>query len=155
MAAPKGNQFWKLASKYGRDRLFATPDLMWEAALEYFDWCDKHPWKQVKSKKGGRNNGEVETTPVQRPYTISGLMLYFGACEAYWRQFKSQNHKEFFTVISRIDSIIETQQLEGAVVGTFNANIIARKLGLADKQDNSVTVKGDIPIKDWIKSKAK
>lgn len=155
MAAPKGNQFWRLASKYGRDKLFATPDLMWEAALEYFDWCDKHPWKQIKKKAGSKNGIEVEETPVQRPYTLSGLMLYFGASESYWRQFKSQGHKEFLTVTSRIDTIIETQQLEGAVVGTFNANIIARKLGLADKQDNSVTVKGDIPVKDWIKSKAK
>ena len=49
-AAPKGNQFWKLRSKHGRDKLFATPDLLWEAACEYFAYCDKHPWKVVKDK---------------------------------------------------------------------------------------------------------
>ena len=26
MAAPKGNQFWMLRSKHGRDKLFATPE---------------------------------------------------------------------------------------------------------------------------------
>ena len=49
MAAPKGNQFWKLHSKHGRDTLFSTPDLMWEAACEYFQWCDDNPWRVVKN----------------------------------------------------------------------------------------------------------
>ena len=29
MAAPKGNQFWMLRSKHGRDKLFATPEALW------------------------------------------------------------------------------------------------------------------------------
>ena len=44
MAVPKGNQFWKIRSKHGRDKLFATPELMLEAAMEYFEWCDANPW---------------------------------------------------------------------------------------------------------------
>lgn len=28
MAAPKGNQFWMLRSKHGRDKLFATPEAL-------------------------------------------------------------------------------------------------------------------------------
>lgn len=43
------------------------------------------------------------------------------------------NHKQ-------ITSRIEGQQFEGATVGVFNANIIARKLGLVDKKD--VTTNG-------------
>ena len=43
--------------------------------------------------------------------------------------------EDFSAVISMVEEIIETQQFEGAAVGAFNANIIARKLGLADKQD--------------------
>lgn len=34
-----------------------------------------------------------------------------------------------------MEETIETQQFEGACVGAFNANIIARKLGLVDKQE--------------------
>ena len=34
-----------------------------------------------------------------------------------------------------MEESIETQQFEGACVGAFNANIIARKLGLADTQE--------------------
>ena len=80
-------------------------------------------------------------------------MLYCDANEAYWRQFKAKNHRDFSTVISRIESVIETQQFEGAVVGAFNANIIARKLGLSDKQDDQGTnEKGSKKISEWIKS---
>lgn len=38
-----GNQFWKRRSKHGRDKLFKTPDVLWEAACEYFQWCDDNP----------------------------------------------------------------------------------------------------------------
>lgn len=43
MAASKNNQFWKLRSKHGRDTLFSSPELLWSAACEYFDWCDENP----------------------------------------------------------------------------------------------------------------
>lgn len=136
MAAPIGNQFWKLRSKHGRDKLFATPDLLWEAACEYFEWCDSNPWMYTKTKTR-ENNNETEETPTQRPYTLSGLCLYCDCSQSFWRKFKSENHEDFFSVIMRIEEVIETQQFEGAMVGAFNANIIARKLGLSDKQETT------------------
>ena len=134
MAAPKGNKFWKLRSKHGRDKLFATPGLLWEAVCEYFQWCDNNPWKTEK-KKETKDGSFTEETPTARPYTFSGLCFYLGCNEAYFRQFKTDCTEDFSTVINDIESVIETQQFEGAAVGAFNANIIARKLGLADKQD--------------------
>ena len=41
-----------------------------------------------------------------------------------------------------MEETIETQQFEGACVGAFNANIIARKLGLSDKQEVDYTNAG-------------
>ena len=45
-----------------------------------------------------------------------------------------RNNTGFVEVMQRIEETIETQQFEGAVVGVFNAGIIARKLGLTDKK---------------------
>lgn len=135
MAAPKGNQFWKRRSKHGKDKLFAAPELLWEAACEYFDWCDNNPYLKHEVIKGGQYVGQIVDIPTQRPYSLSGLLLYIGANEAYWRQFKAANHKDYSTVISDIENVIETQQFEGAIVGVFNANIVSRKLGLIDKAD--------------------
>ena len=134
MAAPKGNQFWKQRSKHGRDKLFKTPELLLEAAQQYFQWCDDNPW--ISRKSGTNPKGATsEEKPTQRPYTLSGLMVYVGANTDYWRQFKLQKHEDFSTVIKEIENIIETQQFEGAITGVFNANIIARKLGLVDKKE--------------------
>lgn len=149
MAAPEGNQFWKLRSKHGRDKLFATPELMWEAACEYFEWCDSNPWmsEKLKTKESGT---ETEVAPTQRPYTLSGLCLYLDCSQGYFRTFKTDKEKctkEFLAVITRIEEVIETQQYEGAAVGAYNANIVARKLGLADKQESKSEVETKATIK--------
>ena len=54
---------------------------------------------------------------------------------------REQNDKGFIDIITRIEEIIETQQFEGASVGVFNANIIARKLGLVERQQQEVNAK--------------
>ena len=160
MAAPVGNQFWKLRSKHGRDKLFKSPELLWAAACEYFQWCDDHPWMQKKAvqksvprqRRSGRKTiteneqqTQQEAIPLGRPYTLSGLCLYCDATTAWWYSFRDnmreQNDKGFIDIITRIEETIETQQFEGASVGVFNANIIARKLGLVERQQQEVNAK--------------
>lgn len=142
MAAPKNNQYWKLRSKHGRKKLFSTPDSLWDAVCEYFAYCDENPWKATKTKSKGKTV-ETEETYNQRPYSLTGLMVFLNVGKSYWRQFKAANQEEDFSrVITRIEDIIETQQFEGACVGAFNANIIARRLGLADKQEVDHTTGG-------------
>lgn len=134
MAAPRGNQFWKLRSKHGRDRLFATPELLWEATCEYFEWVDKHPLYDTDFR--GKDATRVKI-PKQRPYTLQGLCIYLGCNTEYFRQFKKSLgalENDFSSVITRIEEIIYNQKFEGASVGLFNASIIAHDLGLLRKQ---------------------
>lgn len=141
MGFPVGNQFWKNRSKHGRDKLFADPELLWEAACEYFDWCQANPWVRIDFK--GKDSDRVEI-PTPRPFTLKGLCLYLDCSEAYFRSFKNQERKDsddFITVITRIEETIYTHKFEGATVGAFNANIISRDLGLADNIDH--TTKGE------------
>jgi hypothetical protein len=146
MAAPVGNQFWKLRSKHGRDKLFATPELLREAAFEYFQWVDDHPWHKNEAIKGGEMAGETMRVATERPYTLTGLWLYLGASEEFWRAFKKANHLDFLGVIDEIEQIVYTQKFEGAAVGAFNANIIARDLGLRDKTETELSGKDGGPI---------
>lgn len=136
MAAPKGNQFWKLRSKHGRDKLFTTPELLWEAACEYFEWIDNNPLIEIDYV--GKDATQVEK-PHTRPYTLEGLAMYLDASTSYWREFRilcnDKGLKDFLTVITRIEEIIRRQKFEGAACGFYNANIIARDLGLSDKKD--------------------
>ena len=141
MAAPKGNQFWKLAQNAGRPKLFETPEALWKAACDYFDWCDKNPWHRHEAVKSGDMVGTTVEVPVGRPYTLSGFALFIGASESYWREFRKAKHKEFLSIIEAIETAIYTQKFEGAAVGAFNANIIARDLGL--KEHTDMTTKGE------------
>lgn len=142
MAAPKGNQFWKLRSKHGRDKLFESPELLLEAAQEYFNWCDKHP---LKEQKAFSYQGKITRTSLNkmRAYTLDGLCLYLGCSESYFRKFKSKlqskEGEDFFTVIEHIEKVIYNQKFTGAAADLLNANIIARDLGLSDKVDSKNT----------------
>lgn len=132
MAAPIGNQFWKLRSKHGVDALFTDPKKLWEAAVEYFEATDKRKW--VKKDWVGKDAIEVERE-TDTPYTITGLCIYLGCEVSWWRSFKGTEtflQKDFGTVYHSIDQIIYNQKFEGAAVGAYNANIIARDLGLRD-----------------------
>lgn len=143
MAAPKGNQFWKLRSKHGRDKLFESPTLLWEAACEYFQWCDENPHLESKAFA---YQGEVTNAviPKMRAYSLGGLCLYLGCSESYFRAFKCEtpeNAEDFLTVIAQIEQAIREQQFSGAAADLLNANIISRTLGLAEKSD--ITSKGE------------
>lgn len=135
-----GNQFWKLRSKHGRDKLFATSGLLWDAACEYFQWCDDNPWIKTETKE--RSSGkDVATTPTARPYTMSGLCLYLDCNLRYFALFRAglpEDETDFNTIITRIEQTIYTQKFEGAAVGAFNASIIARDLGLKDASTSEI-----------------
>ncbi|HXP53156.1 MAG TPA: DNA-packaging protein [Bacteroidia bacterium] len=140
MGAPEGNQFWKLRSKHGRDILFATPELLWDAACEYFEWCDENKLMEVDFR--GKDADRVNI-PHMRPYTLHGLCLYLDCGTAYFRNFNPPN-EDFKSVITRITETIYNQKFEGAAAGFLNPNIIARDLGLTEKTEVKAEVKSDM-----------
>ena len=154
-----GNQFWKLRSKHGRDKLFKTPELLWEAACEYFKWCDENPLMETKPFHAGGIITDA-LIPHLRAYTIEGLLLYIHASDSYLRQFKMSakegnvvNGEDFLTVIREIEKTIYNQQLTGAAANFLNPLIIARNLGLSDKKDltssdGSMTPRPSVVVSD-------
>ena len=133
MAAPKNNQFWRLADPetIGRPKNYETAVELWKAACEYFEWCDQN---SLKDERVFHYQGEIKTHHVNklRPYTIKGLCMFLGVNERYLSQV---DDIEFSTVIEYLKDIIYDQKFTGAVVGFFNANIIARDLGLKESTE--------------------
>lgn len=136
MAAPIGNQFWKLRSKHGRDRLFATPELLWEAACEYFEWCENNPLIEVDFR--GKDAAQVEL-PKMRAFTMEGLCRYLDANTRYFKDFEKNCPDDFSPIITRIKEIIYDQKFTGAAAGFLNPNIIARDLGLKDASKQEIS----------------
>lgn len=138
MAAPKENQFWKLRNKHGRGKIFSSPVMLWEAACEYFQWCDDNPLKEEKVF----GSGYKAKVNHKRAYTITALCFYLKINIRTWNEYKTEtSYKDFFPVIEEIEQVMYSQKFEGAAVGLFNANIIARDLGLIEKKD--VTTDGE------------
>jgi len=130
MAAPENNQFWKLRSKHGRDLIFSSPTLLWEACTEYFEATDKRKWNKIEFNGKDATKCEV---PTDTPYTWTGLYLFLDISHTTWQDYETR--EDFIAICTRVRHTIYTQKFEGAAVGAYNANIIARDLGLTDKKE--------------------
>lgn len=142
MAAPKGNRFWEARSSHGRNPKFESPEALWAACCEYFEWADDNPlWEgKVFSYQGEIIKANV---PKMRAMTISGLCTFLDITRQTWGTFRSM--EGFSDVTSRAEDIIYDQKFSGAAADLLNANIIARDLGLKEQsQVEDVTPdKGD------------
>lgn len=157
--APKGNQFWKLRAKHGRDLLFFDAELLREAAYEYFAWCDENPLYTAEQTSGkgkpiiipAKDEDDDDTIimpepltyiPEKRPYTRVGFCHYVKCSESWLWAFKEaakrRNEKDILDVIDEILNIIDRDQQEGSLRGHYNANLTARLQGIADTSKQEV-----------------
>lgn len=138
MGAPKGNSYWKFRGKHGRDHTY-TPDGLWDEFCQYAEWIEANP---LKEEKGFAFQGIVtkEDFSKMRAMTIKGFCLFADIEEQTFRNYR--NTDDFFAIITRIENCIYTQKFEGAAAELLNQNIIARELGLIDKQE----VRQDVTI---------
>lgn len=147
MGAPLNNQFWKLRAKHGRDKLFASPELLKEAIDEYFKWCIENPlqFERLIKVKVDRDSEQVERHMEIKPraFTLSGLCIYLGCSESYFRNFKTTESctLDFLTVITYAEEVCRTQNVEYALVNEFNSNLTARLHGMVDKQEVNANIK--------------
>lgn len=143
----KGKNLWEVMPKPGRPKFFDSPEDLWERAMGYFRWADANPWYKHEAIKSGDYAGSTMKVATARPYTLHGLCQYLGCTTSYFRSFKSEeriNKEVFLTVIEHLEETIYNQKFEGAAVGAFKENLIARDLGLIDRKE--VDNKGAIAI---------
>lgn len=131
MAAPRGNQFWKARAKHGRDKIFASADLLWEACEEYFQWVEDNPLYAAETVKF-QGEATLIDVPKMRAMTISGLCLFLDIDQTTWAAWRSVD--DFSPIVTRAEEVIRSQKFAGAAADLLNANIIARDLGLSDRQ---------------------
>jgi hypothetical protein len=129
------NKMWKSRSKHGRDYLFKTPEALWEAACEYFQWSDDNP--VYKTIPRGPDYQPYVCIPKLRAYTLKGLYIYLGCGNRYFSHFEKQLagktdevSEEFLNVISLIRDVIYEQKFTAAAAGELNPSLIARELNL-------------------------
>lgn len=148
MAAPIGNQYWKLAKNFKKPKSYQPEELI-DKAIEYAKWCDENPLQEEKAFA----NGTTKVVSKMRVMTIQGFRVYAGIVRATFYNYEKQ--EEYLDIITRIRDIFESQSKEGAAGGLLDTNIIARLLGLAEKKsidlnDNRKSVDDLFPKDDEI-----
>src|ERR1017187_5984127 len=85
MAAPEGNQFWKQRATHGRELIFFSPSILWEACCEYFEKTDDRKW--FKTEFHGKDALECKV-PCETPYTWTGLYLFLDIHHKTWQDYE-------------------------------------------------------------------
>lgn len=139
-----GNEWWRVRSKIGADKIFKNPKTMWSEAVRYFEYCDANPEQRAELVKYEGGAKEVNVS-VKRLYTLMGVCRFLHINTGYFAEFKRQiaarsnkpdkDDNAFSVVIKSIEETIQDQQISGAASGFFNGNIISRLVGLVDKKD--------------------
>lgn len=124
--------------------MFETPDDLWDACCEYFDWIEANPLYEDKLVTF---QGEAKHEPVakMRAMTVLSLCIFLDIAFQTWQNYKSRDG--FVEVTTRVEEIIRTQKFQGAAADLLNPNIIARELGLAERSEVSGRDGGPIEFK--------
>jgi hypothetical protein len=131
-----------MGTSKGRGKYIENPDRMWELFQEYVRDVKSNPRKKnvFVGKDGNKEQEELE-----RPLTMEGFELYvadLGIAKdlgMYFSNYKNI-YDEYLTVCSRIKKTIRKDQIEGGMVGQYNASITQRLNGLVEKQQTEVKI---------------
>lgn len=134
-AAPVGNEFWKLRSKHGRDKIIESPEVMLDAVYEFLEHKTNTKLERPEIIKGGDFAGTQVDVKIKDYPTLSELAHFLGFMTLKsWYDYKE--YDGFLIVISHAEEIIKTWKLKGAAINVYNQSIVARDLGLVDKKEH-------------------
>jgi hypothetical protein len=128
------DRFWEVRSTFGRKPIFSSPDELMKACLEYFNWVEAHPLYEYKPMGLYQGQPVVETIPKKRPFTLGSLHIFLDISQPAWLDYRTKS-PDFSIVCGVVEQAIREQKFAGAAAGFFNHAIIARDLGLVDRQD--------------------
>lgn len=160
MAWIKGAAYWEDLRKkgYTSPKAIGSPELMWDLFLAYVADTDNNPATKEEQSKSSRGSVDLDTLEVsnivkfkiQRPYSWVGFEAYLGLNDiicsnlSEYKSNRKGGYEAYSEVVARIDKIMYNQKYEGATMGHFNAVIIARDLGLAEKREIAAKIEDDI-----------
>lgn len=128
-----------------KPKLIETPEKLMELFQSYRDWCKANPRYENMPDYKNASSFKVER---ERPLTWDGFENWLRENDVIakldnYKANVDEAYTEYRDIIRDIDRIIWADKFEGATVGIYNHNIIARDLGLADKKEHS----GEVAVK--------
>ena len=131
-----------------KNKYIESPERLWEYFEAYVLHEKGNPMFKVDYVG---KDGEEKNTPLQVPITFEGFECYLADLDIIqdlgdYSKNDDDRYFEYAPIITRVRKNCFVQNFKGASIGIFNANIIAKKLGLADKQDIKQEVTNKIEV---------
>lgn len=124
-----------------KHKYIETPQKMWELFEAYRKEVKDNP-RHITDFYG--KDGEERIKPLERPLTFEGFYNYcydlIGCIDQYFEN-RDGRYTEYVAICSRIKKDIKQDQIEGGMVGQYNASITQRLNGLTDKQEINLNAK--------------
>lgn len=121
-----------------KHKYIETPEALYELFLKYAEDTKARVRRIPKATNKGMQY--EEHTP---PLTIDGFKTFCNKAGSdinnYWHNVGNA-YSSYTSIVTRIKEEIRNDQIEGALVGQYQQNIVARLNGLTEKQD--VTTNG-------------
>lgn len=126
-----------------KHKYIETPEKMWEYFEAYAIETKENP--RYKIEYVGKE-GERVKTPLERPLTIEGFELWMAKNEIIMdlsQYFANTDgrYTEYQTICTRIRKAVRNDQIEGGMVGQYNASITQRLNGLKEQTETDINAK--------------
>lgn len=125
-----GNKSNYLPFKTGRPRIWETPEDMEKSFIDYCKYLKDNQLEEVDYV--GKDADRVIRYKM-RPPTVEGFCVWVGSTNTSFYDY--QEREGFSGIIARIKDFCYSNCFDLAAAGFLKENIIARKLGLADKKE--------------------
>ncbi len=137
---------FKKGNKAAEGKNIETPQKLWELFLEFKTAKKSNPRYIYQLNQ---RTGDVIPIPHTPPLTWESFDCFLSDKEVIttlqdYKANRDDRYKAYVDIITRIKNEIYSDKFEGAAVRQYDSNIIARDLGLKDKQETEVKIK-EIP----------
>jgi hypothetical protein len=126
-------------AKVGRPRKIDSPEHLLELFTSYKTWVKDNPrYKYALNQR----SGEMVAEPLECPLTMEGFEVYcfnkFNLTIEHYIRNTQGAYEEFCAISTHIKREIRQDQINGGLVGQYNANLTARLNGLTEKTENTI-----------------
>ena len=128
-----------------------TPEILWEYFEAYRNKVKSNPRKKhVFVGKDGKSEYEL----LEVPLTLEGFECYCYDNDiisdlGHYFSNHQQRYSDFVTICSRIRKTIKDDQIQGGLVGQYNASITQRLNGLTEKVQTDTNININ-KLPDWL-----
>lgn len=119
-----------------KNKYIETPEILWDLFEQYKEDVKSNP----RNKKiRGNKDFIVADEDLERPLTMEGFEIFCykqGATVEHYFRNEGQAYEAYCTICHIIKKEIRADQIEGGMVGQYNASITQRLNSLTEKTEN-------------------